>query len=214
MSAAAPVPSQQRMHAVDEDLTALVLDYVSNRLAMRETPLDHPGEKAEVDAILDGLITREGIDPRRVMEIYTEHLSKTVLSADSPRFLAFIPAAPTKAALLFDMLVSGASIQGISALEAAGAIAAENQVLRLHRRPRGPARQRRRGVRLRRLGRQPLGARRSPATSRASPVERDGCGRGDLDAHRGQRPGALVDQERAVDPGRGGAGRPAPTTTS
>lgn len=130
MSAAAPVPSQQRMHAVDEDLTALVLDYVSNRLSMVETPLDHPGEKAEVDAILDGLVTREGIDPARVMEIYSEHLSKTVLSADSPRFFAFIPAAPTKAALLFDMVVSAASLQGISWLEAAGAVAAENQALR------------------------------------------------------------------------------------
>jgi glutamate/tyrosine decarboxylase-like PLP-dependent enzyme len=118
------------MHAVDEDLTALVLDYVSNRLSMAETPLDHPGEKAEVDAILDGLVTREGIDPRRVMEIYSEHLSKTVLSADSPRFFAFIPAAPTKAALLFDMVVSAASLQGISWLEAAGAVAAENQALR------------------------------------------------------------------------------------
>jgi glutamate/tyrosine decarboxylase-like PLP-dependent enzyme len=118
------------MHAVDEDLTALVLDYVSNRLSMAQTPLDHPGEKAEVDAILDGLVTREGIDPRRVMEIYSEHLSKTVLSADSPRFFAFIPAAPTKAALLFDMVVSAASLQGISWLEAAGAVAAENQALR------------------------------------------------------------------------------------
>ena len=29
---------------------------------------------------------------------------------DHPRFLAFIPAAPTKAALLFDMIVSCASI--------------------------------------------------------------------------------------------------------
>ena len=130
MSAAAPVPSPQRMHAVNEDLTALVLDYVSNRLSLRETPLDHPGEKVEVDAILDGLVTREGIDPRRVMEIYADHLSKTVLSADSPRFFAFIPAAPTKAALLFDMVVSAASLQGISWLEAAGAVAAENQALR------------------------------------------------------------------------------------
>jgi glutamate/tyrosine decarboxylase-like PLP-dependent enzyme len=54
-----------------------------------------------------------------------------VISADSPRFLGFIPAAPTKAALLFDMLVSCASIQGISWLEASGAIHAENLVLRL-----------------------------------------------------------------------------------
>ena len=54
-----------------------------------------------------------------------------VISADSPRYLGFIPAAPTKAALLFDMLISCASIQGISWLEAAGAIHAENLVLRL-----------------------------------------------------------------------------------
>jgi glutamate/tyrosine decarboxylase-like PLP-dependent enzyme len=118
------------MHTYDEKLTRLVLDYVSQRLSMPETPLDHPGQKAEVDAILDGLVTREGIDAERVMEIYSEHLSQTVLSADSPRFFAFIPAAPTKAALLFDMVVSAASLQGISWLEAAGAVAAENQALR------------------------------------------------------------------------------------
>ncbi len=121
---------QQRMHVPDEKLTRLVLDYVSSRLSMRETPLDHPGQKAEVDAILDGLVTREGIEPEKVLEIYAEHLSKTVLSADSPRYWAFIPAAPTKAALLFDMVVSAASLQGISWLEAAGAVAAENQALR------------------------------------------------------------------------------------
>ncbi|MBI1379366.1 MAG: aspartate aminotransferase family protein [Frankiales bacterium] len=118
------------MHAPDEQLTRLVLDYVSQRLAIPETPLDHPGQKAEVDAILSGLVTREGMDPERVLAIYADHLSQTVLSADSPRYWAFIPAAPTKAALLFDMVVSAASLQGISWLEAAGAVAAENQALR------------------------------------------------------------------------------------
>ena len=58
-------------------------------------------------------------------------IAPAVISADSPRFLGFIPSAPTKAALLFDMLVSCASIQGISWLEASGAVHAENQVLRL-----------------------------------------------------------------------------------
>ena len=129
-AADAPTPSQQRMHVPDERLTSLILDYVADRLSMPETPLDHPGQKAEVDAILDGLVTREGMDPERVLEIYADHLSKTVLSADSPRYWAFIPAAPTKAALLFDMVVSAASLQGISWLEAAGAVAAENQALR------------------------------------------------------------------------------------
>ena len=63
--------------------------------------------------------------------MYTSVVAPAVISADSPRFLGFIPAAPTKASLLFDMLISCASIQGISWLEAAGAIHAENQVLRL-----------------------------------------------------------------------------------
>ena len=90
----------QRMHTYDERLTRLVLDYVQDRLSMPETPLDHPGEKAEVDAILDGLVTAGGRDAAEVLALYDEHLSKTVLSADSPRYWAFIPAAPTKAALL------------------------------------------------------------------------------------------------------------------
>jgi glutamate/tyrosine decarboxylase-like PLP-dependent enzyme len=121
---------QQRMHTYDADLTRLILDYVQERLSLPETPLDLPGEKATVDALLDGLITRDGMDPAKVIELYDEHLSKTVLSADSPRYFAFIPAAPTKAALLFDMVVSAASLQGISWLEAAGAVGAENQALR------------------------------------------------------------------------------------
>jgi glutamate/tyrosine decarboxylase-like PLP-dependent enzyme len=66
-----------------------------------------------------------------VLGAYASVLAPAVISADSPRFLGFIPAAPTKAALLFDMLVSCASIQGISWLEASGAIHAENLVLRL-----------------------------------------------------------------------------------
>ena len=57
-----------------------------------------------------------------VMEVYLDHLAPTVLSADSPRMFAFIPSAPTKASLLFDMVVSAASLQGISWFEAAGAL--------------------------------------------------------------------------------------------
>src|SRR6266568_3003694 len=92
------------MHSVDpttEQMIRSVLAYAENRLRLDPVPLD---------------------GSRR---------APAVISADSPRFLGFIPAAPTKAALLFDMLVSCASIQGISWLEASGAIHAENLVLRL-----------------------------------------------------------------------------------
>ena len=93
-----------------------------------------------------------------MLSVYDDHLSQAVISCDSPRFLSFIPAAPTKAALLFDMVVSCASLQGISWLEASGAIAAENQVLRLLADLAGMRPAGRRLLRHRRLGRQPLRA--------------------------------------------------------
>src|SRR4051794_41690848 len=64
------------------------------------------------------------------MDQFVNVLAPAVISSDSPRFLSFIPAAPTKASLLFDMVVSCSSLSGISWLESAGAVHAENQVLR------------------------------------------------------------------------------------
>ncbi len=121
----------QQMHTYDARLADLVFDYMRERLQLDPVPLDHPGERAKLEAALSGLLTAHGHDPEQVLSVYAEQLAPAVISCDSPRFLSFIPAAPTKAALLFDMVVSCASLQGISWLEAAGAIAAENQVLRL-----------------------------------------------------------------------------------
>jgi aromatic-L-amino-acid/L-tryptophan decarboxylase len=123
------------MHSVDpttEMMIRSVLAYAENRLRLDPVPLDSGSrDPAELDVALAGLLGAEGHNPDQVLGVYTSMLAPAVISADSPRFLGFIPAAPTKAALLFDMLVSCASIQGISWLEAAGAIHAENQVLRL-----------------------------------------------------------------------------------
>ena len=118
------------MHSHDLALTDLVFAYMRDRLQLDPVPLDHPGDKDKLDRALDGLIRADGNDPEHVLGLYADQLATTVISADSPRFLSFIPAAPTKAALLFDMVVSAASLQGISWLEASGAIAAENQALR------------------------------------------------------------------------------------
>jgi aromatic-L-amino-acid decarboxylase len=123
------------MHSVDsttEQMIRSVLAYAENRLRLDPVPLDRGSrDPADLDAALAGLLSDEGHQPDQVLGAYAAMLAPAVISADSPRFLGFIPAAPTKAALLFDMLVSCASIQGISWLEAAGPIHAENQVLRL-----------------------------------------------------------------------------------
>src|SRR5215510_6611758 len=123
------------MHEVDQttdQMVRSVLAYAENRLRMNPVPLDKGVlSAAEINQRLKGLIRDEGRQPDEVMGVYASVIAPSVISADSPRFLGFIPAAPTKASLLFDMLVSCASIQGISWLEASGAIAAENSVLRL-----------------------------------------------------------------------------------
>jgi aromatic-L-amino-acid/L-tryptophan decarboxylase len=123
------------MHSVDpttEQMIRSVLAYAENRLRLNPVPLDEGSrDPAELDAAIKGLLGDEPHNPDQVLGAYTSVMAPAVISADSPRYLGFIPAAPTKAALLFDMLISCASIQGISWLEAAGAIHAENLVLRL-----------------------------------------------------------------------------------
>ena len=123
------------MHNVDpttELMIRSVLAYAENRLRLDPVPLDQGSrDPAELDAALAGLPGAGPHTPDQVLGVYASVMAPAVISADSPRFLGFIPAAPTKASLLFDMLISCASIQGISWLEAAGAIHAENKVLRL-----------------------------------------------------------------------------------
>ncbi len=123
------------MHSVDavtEQMIRSVLAYAENRLRLDPVPLDQGSQDpAALDAAMAGLPGDEAHNSDQVLGVYASVMAPAVISADSPRFLGFIPAAPTKASLLFDMLISCASIQGISWLEAAGAVHAENKVLRL-----------------------------------------------------------------------------------
>ncbi|HXQ61069.1 MAG TPA: aminotransferase class I/II-fold pyridoxal phosphate-dependent enzyme [Acidimicrobiales bacterium] len=119
------------MFKYDERMGELIFDYCRKRLSFDPVTLDFSGEKGALDAVLAGLMCPEGNDPERVLQVFVDHLAPAVISCDSPRFLAFIPAAPTRASMLFDMIVSCSSLQGSSWLEAAGAVAAENQALRV-----------------------------------------------------------------------------------
>lgn len=121
------------MHHYDER-TARIADavfaYTRERLALDPVPLDRAIDPDELAARVPNLIHAAGNDPAHVLDLFIEVLAPAVISCDSPRFLAFIPAAPTKASLLFDMIVSCSSLSGISWLESAGAVHAENQALR------------------------------------------------------------------------------------
>jgi aromatic-L-amino-acid decarboxylase len=119
------------MFVADDRMIDLIFEYCRERLKLDPVPLDFTGDKAVLEEALAGLMRPQGNDASDVLGLFSRTLAPAVVSCDSPRFLAFIPAAPTKASLLFDMVVSCSSLQGTSWLEAAGAVAAENQALRL-----------------------------------------------------------------------------------
>jgi aromatic-L-amino-acid decarboxylase len=105
------------------------LDYALERLRLDPAPLDHPVPYAELHERAGDAITPEGRSPEDVLRVFADVLAPACLSTDSPRFLAFIPAAPTKSSLVFDTVVAASSICATSWLEASGAVYAENEVL-------------------------------------------------------------------------------------
>ncbi len=117
------------MFHYDAAMTDLVFAACRERLSMDPVALDFGGLVESLDAELAGLMRPEGNDAAHVLKLFVDKLSTAVVSCDSPRFLSFIPAAPTKASLLFDMFVSCSSLHGTSWLEAAGVVVAENQAL-------------------------------------------------------------------------------------
>ena len=119
------------MFTYDQEMTDLIFDFCRWRLTINPVPLDFGGVAEDLGVGLEGLLNDDGSSPAVVLDYYDKKLATAIVSVDSPRFLSFIPAAPTKASLLFDMVVSASSLQGTSWLEAAGAIIAENQVLSL-----------------------------------------------------------------------------------
>jgi glutamate/tyrosine decarboxylase-like PLP-dependent enzyme len=121
------------MHGYDaftDRMARAVFAYTHDRLRLDPVPLDGNVAPEDLAARAGDLIGPNGNDPEDVLRLFQDVLAPAVISVDSPRFLSFIPAAPTKASLLFDMVVSASSLSGISWLEAAGAVFAENQALR------------------------------------------------------------------------------------
>ena len=112
------------------ELAQTVLDYSRERLELDPVPLDRTLTPAELQEQAGQTITSEGIGGQQAMDLFTEVLAPACLSVDHPRYLSFIPCAPTEAAAMFDLVVGASSIYAGSWLEGSGAVYAENQALR------------------------------------------------------------------------------------
>jgi glutamate/tyrosine decarboxylase-like PLP-dependent enzyme len=113
-----------------EVLTQAIVRYAVERVRMDPPTLDAARPEAELQAMVGQTITPEGIGGLEALRLFTDVLAPACISVDHPRLLAFVPAAPTEAATLFDLVVGASSIFGGTWLEGAGGVYAENQALR------------------------------------------------------------------------------------
>ena len=112
------------MHQHDastEVLTQAIVDYAVDRVSM-EPPLDGPRTPEELAAEAGRTITEEGLGGLEALRVFGEVLAPACISVDHPRFLSFVPAAPTEASILFDLVVGASSIYAGSWMEGGGAV--------------------------------------------------------------------------------------------
>ena len=120
------------MHEFDEstdDLAWAIFRYALDRVKT-DPPLDGPRSHQELWEAVGQTITDDGIGGESALAAFADHLAPACLSTDHPRFLSFVPGAPTNASVLFDLVVGASAMCATSWLEAAGTVYAENQALR------------------------------------------------------------------------------------
>lgn len=107
-----------------------VLDWASSRIVGGPDPSHGARPAAALQDDLADSITRSGIGGSEALRRFTDIIVPATRAQDDAMNLAYVAAAPTPAALTFDLAVSAAEIFGGTWETGAGAIAAENQALR------------------------------------------------------------------------------------
>ncbi|MEX0988972.1 MAG: pyridoxal-dependent decarboxylase [Actinomycetota bacterium] len=111
--------------ALSREIDASIRERIS-----QPQPLDHPRSLEELTAAAGTTITPGGLGGDEALRIWNEVLAPACVSTDHPANLAFVPAAPTKSSILFDLVVGASSIIASAWIDASGVIYAENQALR------------------------------------------------------------------------------------
>jgi glutamate/tyrosine decarboxylase-like PLP-dependent enzyme len=121
------------MHKTDIDLVEMTLDvmkYTINRISTTEASIGKPKSEVELKALVGETITEKGVGGEVAFNLWKKHLMKANVPIDHPRHLAFVPAAPTRAAIMFDLVTSASSIHGAYWMEGAGGIFCENEAMK------------------------------------------------------------------------------------
>ncbi|NAS12006.1 pyridoxal phosphate-dependent decarboxylase family protein [Poritiphilus flavus] len=120
------------MHNIDIALVEMTLDvmkYAINRITNTSPELGKPEKAETLKEKVGDTVTPEGIGGEKAFQLFRDVLVKATVPIDHPRHLAFVPAAPTRAAVMFDLVTSASSIHGAYWMEGAGGIFCENEAM-------------------------------------------------------------------------------------
>lgn len=106
-----------------------LLDWVRDRVVRPSDPQTTAEPVSSLRAKVGTSITPMGLGGEAAMRLFTDVLAPATRAQDHPLNLAYIPTAPTQAAVAFDAVVSAANIFGGYWETGAGAIFAENEAL-------------------------------------------------------------------------------------
>lgn len=121
------------MHKIDIELIEMTLDvmkYAIGRISATEHLIGKPKKYEELKELVGETVTEKGVGGEYAFNLWKEHLSKANVPVDHPRNLAFVPASPTRAAIMFDLVTSASSIHGAYWMEGAGGIFCENEAMK------------------------------------------------------------------------------------
>lgn len=121
------------MHKIDIELVDMTLDvmkYAIDRISATKRQIGKPRKASELKQLVGETVTPEGVGGEYAFNLWKEHLMNANVPVDHPRNLAFVPASPTRAAIMFDLVTSASSIHGAYWMEGAGGIFCENEAMK------------------------------------------------------------------------------------
>jgi glutamate/tyrosine decarboxylase-like PLP-dependent enzyme len=114
----------------ETDVVQQTIEWAARRVARPSDPKSTARPISELAAAAGKTVTAAGIGGAEALRVFDQVLEPATRAQDDPMNLAYVPSAPTRAAVAFDLVTSAANIFGGLWEAGAGAIFAENEALR------------------------------------------------------------------------------------
>ncbi|MDX3585880.1 aminotransferase class V-fold PLP-dependent enzyme [Streptomyces europaeiscabiei] len=119
----------RRVWGDEDEVVATAMDYAWRRIMQAPDPVAGARSARDLAVAAGAAITRRGIGSAAALKLFDQVLAPATRAQNGPTNLAYIPAAPTRAALAFEAVTGAANIFAGTWEAGAGAIHAENEAL-------------------------------------------------------------------------------------